>query len=105
MIDPELIETITRTIVSSLHPNRVLMFGSRARNDNGADSDIDLFVEMETEKSPPERAIQVASLFGLHSWSLDVVVYTPAEVRKFREIQGSFISTIEKEGQILYELS
>lgn len=99
----ELIETIVDTIVARCSPKRVVLFGSRARGDARSDSDIDLFVEMESEQKPPERSAHISSLFPLHGWSMDVVVYTPEEVRSLRGIHGTLLSLIEEEGEVLYE--
>ncbi len=103
MTDPGILEHVTRTIVDRFHPRRILLSGSRARGDAAPDSDLDIFAEMETSASPPERAIQVSSVFGLRPWSLDVVVYTPQEVPQHRPIHGTLLSAIEAEGRVLYE--
>jgi hypothetical protein len=34
---------------------------------------------------------------------MDIVVYTPEEVRRLRDVKGSLLSMIEKEGKVLYE--
>jgi len=103
MTDTKLLQQIIRTIVERFHPRRIILFGSHARGEAKADSDLDLFVEMETQACPPERAIEVSSAFGLRPWSLDVVVYTPEEVRRLRGINGTLLSLIEAEGKVLYE--
>ena len=103
MTDTALFEHITRTIVAKFNPRRIVVFGSHARGEARADSDLDLFVEMETPASPPERAVEISSAFGLRPWSLDVVVYTPEEVRRLRGINGTLLSLIEAEGKVLYE--
>jgi len=97
------VDEIVRRIVTAFHPRRIVMFGSRARGHTGPDSDLDLFVEMDSDKSPPERAIEVSRLFGLRRWALDLVVYTPQEVQRIRGVHGTLLSTIESEGQVLYE--
>jgi predicted nucleotidyltransferase len=97
------IEIITRTIVERFHPRRIILFGSQARGEARPDSDIDLFVEMETVRRPPERAIEISAAFGLRPWAMDVVVYTPGEVARLRSIGGNLLSTIEREGVVLYE--
>ncbi len=103
MIDEAQLAAITRTIVERFNPRRILLFGSHARGNAGPDSDVDLFVEMETDRRPPERIIEISSLFGLRTWGLDLLVYTPAEVARMRQLPGSFLSTIEAEGKILHE--
>ena len=100
-----LLEQITRTIVERFHPRRIILFGSRARGEATSESDLDLFVEMETQARPPERAVEVSSIFGLRPWSLDVLVYTPEEVQRLRKVSGTLVSVIEAEGKVLYERS
>jgi uncharacterized protein len=102
-MDRKQIEKISATIVRRFNPVRVVVFGSHARREAGEDSDLDLFVEMETGRRPPERAIEVSAVFGLRPWSLDVVVYTPAEAARLRRIRWTLLSTIEAEGEVLYE--
>lgn len=94
---------ITRRIVSEFAPNRIVLFGSQARGDSRPDSDVDLFIEMATPLRGPERAARVAALFGLRTWPLDVVVYTPEEVARLRARRGTLLEHIEQEGRVLYE--
>ncbi len=101
-LQPDL-AVLTAQIVAHFQPRRVVLFGSRARGDGDAESDLDLFVEMETPRRPPERAADVAALFGLRPWALDVVVYTAAEVERLRGLHGTLLSIIEREGRVLYE--
>ena len=80
-----------------------MLFGSRARGDHQPDSDVDLFVEMETPLSPPERATAIRMAFGLHPWPMDLIVYTPEEVGRLRDVVGTLLYTIERQGEVLYE--
>jgi predicted nucleotidyltransferase len=93
---------ITNRIVDAMHPRRILLFGSRAQGNARADSDFDLMIEMDTDLRPMERARRVYRLFGPRRWSMDVVVYTPQEVRERRNYRNSLIHAIEREGQVLY---
>jgi len=102
MTERELLDHVTRKIVERFNPRRVVLFGSRARGEAKEDSDFDLFVEMETSEKPPERVAQITALFGLRPWSMDVVVYTPEEVNRLREVNGTLLSVIESEGKVLY---
>ena len=49
------------------------------------------------------RAVEVGAVFGLRPWSLDVVVYTPAEVARLSKVRGTLLSIIEAEGEVLYK--
>jgi uncharacterized protein len=103
MTQAALLDHVTKTIVQRFHPKRIVVFGSHARGDALPDSDLDLFIEMETPRRPPDRAIEVSEIFGLRPWSMDIVVYTPEEVRRLRHVNGTLLSVIEKEGKVLYE--
>ena len=83
MIEPPIGE-IARKIAEAFRPRRIVMFGSRAKGNTSADSDLDLMVEMETQEPPAERARMIDALFGLRRWAMDLVVYTPEEVEEQR---------------------
>ncbi len=99
---PPDVDALARRIVERLAPTRVVLFGSRARGED-APGDTDLFVEMETDRRPPERVADVLAVFGLRPWPLDVVVYTPAEVARLRRVPTSLLNEIEASGRVLYE--
>jgi predicted nucleotidyltransferase len=102
-MDRKQLQEIANAIVERFDPVRIIVFGSHARGDQSEDSDLDLFIEMETDRRLPERAIEVSALFGLRTWPLDLVVYTPAEVARLRNIHGTLVSMVEAEGEVLYE--
>ncbi len=102
-IDNALIEEITHKIVEAFHPNRVILFGSRARGDFQDASDIDLFIEMESNEKPWQRRIRVRKLFPEQWWPMDLVVYTPDEVQARRNGLATIVPYVEREGKVLYE--
>lgn len=99
------IQTVADTIAKAFAPNRIILFGSHARGEAGPESDLDLYVEMETDLRPPARTAAIAALFGLRTWSLDVLVHTPAEARRLSQLPTSFLSRIQAEGVVLHERS
>lgn len=99
------INEIVQTIVTALRPRRIVMFGSRARDQNRQDSDLDLMVEMETELPWFDRMRTIDRLFARRHWSMDLLVYTPDEVRQQRQFRNSIIHDIDAEGRVLYERS
>ncbi len=97
------IAQIAQTIVEALHPERIVLFGSRARGDAGPDSDVDLIVEMESNLPPRARAVQIDALFPDRDWPMDVIVYTPAEAAHLRRSRYSLLFAAECDGKVLYE--
>lgn len=99
------VDEIVQKIVAAFRPRRIVVFGSRARGEGGPESDLDLLVEMESDKAPRDRIRAVDALFARRRWSMDLVVYTPEEVRRFKDVLGTLLYTIEREGKVLYERS
>ena len=97
------IDQIVDKIVETFHPRRVVVFGSRAREEAGTDSDLDLFVEMESDQPPRERIRAMDDLFGPRRWSMDLVVCTPEEVELAKDLVGTLVYAVEREGRVLYE--
>src|SRR5947209_1125299 len=90
-VDRNLIEEVTQRIVSSFNPTRIVLFGSHARGEGGTESDLDLMVEMETELDFYERIRQITSIFGNRLWPMDVLVYTPQEVERDKDVNGTMV--------------
>ena len=104
-LDDAALKGIVQKIVNAFHPLRIILFGSRARGDHRLDSDLDLFVEMETQDTPAERRVKIRQLFRPSLCGMDILVYTPEEVAVRRSSLASLVPLIEKEGKVLYEQS
>lgn len=94
---------MTQRVVAAYSPIRVVLFGSHARGEARPDSDIDLFVEMESDRPARERRIAIRRLLDDEGYPLDLVVMTPAEVAEARRQVGSILSYVDAEGRVLYE--
>jgi predicted nucleotidyltransferase len=98
----EKIQEMVRRIVEGFDPERIILFGSRARGDAGPDSDVDLLVVMETE-SKHEAAVQILVTLDVMGIAKDVIVVTPEEFERRKEIVGSIAYPAHHEGRLLYE--
>lgn len=98
-----LLREITGRIVREYAPERIVLFGSRARGDARPDSDIDLFVVMDSRVDRMMRAVQMDRLFADRTWAMDFVIYTPREVERERGLLGLIVDEVESGGIALYE--
>ena len=102
-ITRELINSVVKKIIENVGPDMVILFGSFATGHPTADSDLDLLIVKHSNLRRDKRALEIDELFSNRNFPLDIIVYTPEEVEKFRDIEGSFIKDILKSGEILYE--
>ena len=102
-IDDALISKIVHTIVDAFNPRRIILFGSHAEGKARPDSDLDLFIEMETNLHPAERRTRVRRLFWPQTCAMDILVYTPQEVAERRDVLGTLVYSVERRGRTLYE--
>lgn len=100
--DP-LLREIVRRLVSTYQPERVDLFGSRARGDARPDSDYDLLVVVPESALPGQRdsrrAYEVLSGIGA---SKDVVIMTRDYYQWMLGAAASLPTTVEREGRLLY---
>lgn len=100
--DAVLAEMVSR-LVAALAPERIYLFGSRARGDAGEDSDYDIMVIVKERTGPGYHTEHVAhhALWGL-GIAKDVVVVTRAQFDRQRGVIASLPATVQREGRLLY---
>lgn len=101
--DAELTEEIVRRIVQAVDPDRVILFGSRARGEIRPDSDIDLLVIAASSEPRYRRAVPLYGVLSDLLMPMDIVVYTPQEVEEWSRVPQAFVTTAIREGKVLYE--
>lgn len=91
-------------IVDSYKPEKVILFGSLARGNSRNDSDIDLLIIKKSDKKRPFRVKAVfEAIRGMERrYSLDAIVYTPAEIERRVFLGDYFISRVLAEGKVVY---
>ncbi len=103
-ITPELIQYITEKIVSGIEPDKVILFGSRARGDYRRDSDLDLFIIKDSKERSKITRRKIEALLRGRKFSLDLLVRKPEEVEWNLKLNNPFyLKDIFKEGRVLYE--
>jgi predicted nucleotidyltransferase len=101
-MDPILAE-IVRRLVDALHPERIYLFGSRARGDAGLDSDYDLMVVVPHLTEPAYRLAQRAHsvLWGLGT-AADILVWSREAFDSRLDLNASLPATVVREGRLLH---
>lgn len=94
---------VTRRILQTVQPERVLLFGSSARGEPTKDSDLDVLVIV---KGPVHRRALTQeiyrSLYGIIT-PVDIVVATVQDIQQYGESVGSILRPALREGKVLYE--
>lgn len=99
----DLVQDIVRRIVEMAQPDKVILFGSRARGDARPDSDFDVLVIKDSDEPGYRRdALLYLALAGLNA-PVDVMVYTPEEIREWSAVPQAFVTTAVREGKVVYE--
>ncbi len=102
MISRKTITDIARKIAESLNPEKIILFGSYAWGKPDKDSDLDLFVIMESTERPIKRAASIRRLLMDGYVPMDILVRTPEELRDRINIGDPFIKKILRDGQVIY---
>ena len=101
------IDRMVRAIVDEVDPEQVILFGSRARGEAAADSDVD-FVVVEAAPFGAERDRRAETtrlwraLAGFDV-SKDILLFSRDEVEYWRDSLNHVLARALREGEVLYE--
>lgn len=100
----EYLRKMVALIVDHYSPERVYLFGSKARGDAGPDSDYDFLVVVRRKvpRSKKEKFVDKrwkARLFE----ATDVVVWTRKSFEELSRLKTSLPATVIEEGKLLYD--
>lgn len=100
-LDAVVNETVRR-IVESVHPIKVILFGSALHGRMGPDSDLDFLIIIPSGGHRRRTAQTIyRHLIGV-GFAADIVVVTEDDVEKFGEAPDMVIQPALKEGKVLY---
>jgi len=106
-VDDALLGRMVQAIVDEVDPEQVILFGSHARGDAGADSDVDLIVvETAPFGADRDRHVEETRLWrALASFHVpkDLLVYSRDEVEYWRDSLNNVLARALREGRVLYE--
>ncbi len=96
------IKRLCRRIVEAFHPDKIILFGSRAYGKPREDSDIDLLVVMPYKGDGAMTAVRILNHLNVLA-PIDLLVRTAEEIRERIEIEDDFMQEIVERGRVMYE--
>jgi predicted nucleotidyltransferase len=103
----EILREMVDVIVNAIDPERIILFGSRARDTAGPDSDVDiLIVDSSPFGEKRSRVSQLVNLWRLlirFPFPLDLLLFSRDEIDKWKESRNHVIGRAMREGKVLYE--
>lgn len=107
LVDDALLQQMTDAIVDVADPEQVILFGSHARGDAEADSDVDLVV-VEAEPFGPGRdrraeAVRLWRALAGFRVARDILVYSREEADYRRDSINHVLARALREGRVLHE--
>jgi uncharacterized protein len=97
------LDDLVRRIAERFSPDRIILFGSRARGDGGPDSDVDLLVLFAEVADPNKRAAELYASLGDFLSAMDIVVSTSSRFERYRNVVNTVYWPASREGKVLYE--
>ena len=98
-----IVATMVERIADRFDPERILLFGSRARGDARDWSDVDLLVVMPDGTDRREAAVEMGVAVGDLPIAKDIVVTTPAHIAQRGDVIGTVLRPALRAGKVLYE--
>lgn len=100
--DGAVLADIVRRVVEAASPEKIILFGSAAKDAMGPDSDLDLLV-IKAGKFNRHRVTTAIYRHLSGAIGVDAVVVTPEEVERYRNTHCLVICPALREGKVVYE--
>jgi predicted nucleotidyltransferase len=94
---------ITRRIVQTSYPEKIILLGSYARGAQEAESDLDLLVIVPGIKRMRAESVRMRRALRGLLVPLDIIVATPAQIQSLGTTEGLIYRSALQEGKVLYE--
>lgn len=96
------VDEIVQRIADHIRPEKIILFGSRARGKASPESDIDLLIVYAGPKSKREVKLEIHGLFEHPDFSMDVFVLTPQELETQKAIANTLAREVTERGVVFH---
>ena len=100
--DPALLQELVRRVVESVHPLRIILFGSAARGEMGPNSDLDTLVVVEDQTDCRAVAKTIARRLRGLGCATDILVVRRSDLEQNGDNPYLVFQTALSEGKELY---
>ena len=102
-LDQTWLRDLVGRIVQRYRPLRVVLFGSYARGDYSAFSDLDLLLVLAQAPDWYKRGLEFRRFLQEEPVPIEAHIYTSEEYERMKKLENPFLLQIESEGKVLYE--
>ena len=95
--------TMVDRIAERFDPDRILLFGSRARGESTEWSDFDLLVVMPDGTDRHQTAVDIRIALNDLPAAKDIIVTTPDHIRRRGDVIGTVLRPALREGKVIFE--
>ncbi len=108
-VTEDLLDKLVETIVQTADPERIYLFGSRARGNAPLNSDLDLLIVVKEPFDPLHTKIDEMNRIALELRPFhvptDVLVYSAGEFEKWSHSLNHVAGRCSREGRMIYARS
>ncbi len=106
-LTPKLLKQMTAAIVQAVAPEKIVLFGSRARGNARPHSDVDLLI-VTAEGFGPHRSrlkeiTRISKSVGKFGMPTDILLYSQREVEDWKGSRNHITTRALQEGRVIYE--
>ncbi|MBI4666322.1 MAG: nucleotidyltransferase domain-containing protein [Nitrospinae bacterium] len=105
--ETEYLDGVVQAIVHATQPEKIILFGSRARGEHGAGSDYDILVIEREPFGPARSRRKELSKIRRAIWDaplpIDLLVYSLDEYEEMQSSLNHVLQKAAREGKSLYE--
>lgn len=96
------LQAVIKRIVETIAPERIILFGSAAKNEIDKANDLDLLVVNNSDQNSRLTGDIYVALHGIERPPVDVIVVTEKEYQRDKNVFGTLIHQAHREGKVVY---